>query len=108
MALRSCWRAPRAVRPRSASDMRRVAVTGLGIVSAIGGNCAEFWQSLQAGRSGIAPLQAVDRALLRFPNGAEVRDFSPERYFDEKERGLLDRFAQFGVVAARQAVAQAG
>jgi nodulation protein E len=86
---------------------RRVAVTGLGVISALGGSSGEFWQALQAGRSGIGPLQAVDRALLRFPNGAEVRGFAPAQYFDEKEIGLLDRFAQFGVVAAREAIASA-
>lgn len=87
---------------------RRVAVTGIGSISALGHNAREFWQSLEQGRSGILPLQAVDPALLRFSNAAEVRDFSPGDYFDEKEIGLLDRFAQFGVVAAREAIAQAG
>ncbi len=86
----------------------RVAVTGLGVVSAIGLNCGDFWQSLKEGRSGIGPLQAVDPALLRFSNGAEVRNFKPSEHFDEKEISLLDRFAQFGVVAARQAIAEAG
>jgi nodulation protein E len=87
---------------------RRVAVTGLGVISALGGNCTEFWQALQAGHSGIGPLQAVDPGLLRFTNGAEVRNYAPGQYFDEKELGLLDRFAQFGVVAARQAIAASG
>ena len=87
---------------------RRVVVTGLGVISALGGTSGEFWQALQAGRSGIAPIEAVDRALLRFSNGAEVRNYSPARYFDEKEIGLLDRFAQFGAIAAREAVAAAG
>ncbi len=87
---------------------RRVAVTGIGVISALGQNAQDFWQALQAGRPGIAPMEAVDRALLRFANGAEVRNFAPARYFDEKELGLLDRFAQFGVVAAREAIAAAG
>jgi nodulation protein E len=86
----------------------RVVVTGAGVISALGHNCGEFWQALAAGRPGIQPLQAVDRGLLRFPNGAEVQGFDPSRYFEEKEIGLLDRFAQFGVVAAREAIAQAG
>jgi nodulation protein E len=86
----------------------RVAVTGLGVISAIGVNGGEFWQSLQQGRSGIGPLQAVDPALLRFSNGAEVRNFTPAEHFDEKEISLLDRFAQFGVIAAREAIAAAG
>ncbi len=90
------------------AKQRRVAVTGLGVISALGRDCGEFWQSLRQGLSGIAPLQAVDPALLRFSNGAEVRDFKPSTYFDEKEISLLDRFAQLGVAAAREAIAQAG
>ena len=86
---------------------RRVAVTGLGVISAIGHNVPEFWQSLVAGCSGIAPIEAVDHSLLRFANGAEVKNYAPAQYFDEKELGLLDRFAQFGVIAAREAVAAA-
>jgi nodulation protein E len=88
--------------------MPRVAVTGLGVISAIGHNAREFWDSLQAGRSGIAPLESVDRSLLRFSNGAEVRNYSPTQHFDDKELSFLDRFAQFGVIAAREAVASAG
>jgi nodulation protein E len=83
----------------------RVVVTGLGIISAIGHNICEFWQSLAAGQSGIATLESVDRSRLRFQNAAEVRNYDAARYFDEKEIGLLDRFAQFGAIAARQAVA---
>ena len=86
----------------------RVVITGLGVISAIGNNSSEFRQSLQAGRSGIGPLQAVDPALLRFSNAAEVQNFKPSDHFDEKEISLLDRFAQFGVIAARQAIIEAG
>jgi nodulation protein E len=85
----------------------RVAVTGLGVISAIGHNRGEFWQSLRSGCSGIGTLRAVDPALLRFSNGAEVRNYTPAQYFDEKELGLLDRFAQFGAIAAREAIAAA-
>src|ERR1700738_1137917 len=83
---------------------RRVVVTGLGVISAVGHNWCEFWTALREGRSGIGPLEAVDRTLLRFQNGAEVRNYIPANHFPEKEIGLLDRFAQFGVVAAREAV----
>src|SRR5579872_5779118 len=85
----------------------RVVVTGLGVISALGHNSCEFWQALSEGRSGIAPLEAVDRTLLRFQNAAEVRHYDAERYFDEKEIGLLDRFAQFAAIAAREAIADA-
>jgi nodulation protein E len=77
------------------------------VISALGLNSAEFWQPLSEGRGGIGPMQAVEAGLLRFPNGAEVRNWDAARYFDEKEIGLLDRFAQFGAVAAREAVADA-
>lgn len=86
----------------------RVVVTGLGVISALGHDRCAFWQALTEGRPGIAPLESVDRSLLRFQNGAEVRNYDAARHFDEKEAGLLDRFAQFGVIAAREAVAAAG
>ena len=86
---------------------RRVVVTGVGAISALGHNRGDFWQALCEARSGIAPIQAVERGQLRFENGAEVRDWDPLRHFDEKEAGMLDRFAQFGVVAAREAVGDA-
>jgi len=87
---------------------RRVVITGLGIVSPIGANREEFWEALSEGRPGIRPLEGADRTQLRFQNVAEVQNFDPSRHFDEKEIGFLDRFAQFAVVAAREAVADAG
>jgi nodulation protein E len=87
---------------------RRVVVTGVGVISALGENAAEFWNALIEGRSGIRPMQAVDRTQLRFQNGAEVQNYNPSKYFDEKEQSLLDRFAQFAVVAAREAVGDSG
>jgi nodulation protein E len=86
----------------------RVVVTGLGVISALGHNACEFWQALATGRSGIAPLESVDRAQLRFQNAAEVRAYDPARYFDEKGISLLDRFAQFGAIAAREAITDSG
>ncbi|HTR37303.1 MAG TPA: beta-ketoacyl-[acyl-carrier-protein] synthase family protein [Bryobacteraceae bacterium] len=87
--------------------MRRVAVTGAGVISALGHNACEFWDALCGGQSGISPIESVAPGLLRFANGAEVRGYNPLRYFDEKDVGLLDRFAQFGVIAAREALASA-
>ena len=86
---------------------RRVVVTGIGVISGLGLDRHSFWSALSQGRSGIRPMQLVDRTLLRFPNGAEVPDYNPTTHFDEKDIGLLDRFAQFGVVAAREAVKDA-
>jgi len=86
----------------------RVVVTGVGVVSALGHNVAEFWQSLSEGRSGIATLESIDRTQLKFQNGAEVRGFDAANYFEPRDMDLLDRFAQFAVVATREAVTDAG
>ncbi len=87
---------------------RRVAITGIGVLSALGADSNEFWSALTAGRSGIAPIEAVNRGELRFSNGAEVRGYAASAYFTAKEADLLDRFAQFGVIAAREAVTRSG
>ena len=89
-------------------SIRRVVVTGIGVISPIGLTVPEFSESLMAGRSGIGPLNSIPAGVLRFPNGAEVHGYDPSRHFDEKEAGLLDRFAQFGVIAAREAISDAG
>jgi nodulation protein E len=88
--------------------MRRVAITGLGAISALGRNVTEFWHSLEQGCSGIAPMETVDRAKLRFQNGAEVKDYKPADYFEEKQGDYMDRFAQFAVIAAREAICDSG
>jgi len=86
---------------------RRVVVTGMGVISGLGLDTESFWNAVSRGCSGIRPMQLVDRTLLRFQNGTEVPDYRPAAYFDDKDLGLLDRFAQFGVIAAREAVKDA-
>jgi len=88
--------------------MRRVVITGQGAVTPLGADAAATWQALAAGRCAIAPLQSVPREGLRAGNAAEVRDFDPLRHFDEKRLVLLDRVSQFALVAAREAVVEAG
>ncbi len=87
---------------------RRVAVTGVGVICALGKNRSEFWESMRAGRPGIGPLEGVDGPGFRFQNGAQVRDLDFGRFFDPKETELLDRFAQFALVSAREALKDAG
>jgi len=87
---------------------RRVAVTGIGAISAFGQTYSDLWAGLAAGRSAIRPLTLVAPGVLRFPNAAEVPDYDPLRYFEEKEAQMLDRFAQFAAVAAREAVKTSG
>src|ERR1017187_2968817 len=88
--------------------MRRVAITGMGAISALGRNTAEFAQALREGRSGIAPIESTCTAKMRFQNGAEVKGYSHTPYFDDRRADFIDRFAQFAVIAAREAVEDAG
>jgi nodulation protein E len=89
---------------------RRVAVTGLGIISPLGLDLAETWNGLREGRSAIGPIQSVDgsRVGLKIQNGAQVRGFDPLKHFQGGKDAQLDRFAQFSVVAAREAIRDSG
>jgi len=89
---------------------RRVAITGLGIISPLGLNLAESWKSLREGRSAIGPMQSVDRSgvVLKIQNVAAVHGFDPLQHFEGGKDAQLDRFAQFSVVAAREAMRDAG
>jgi len=87
---------------------RRVAVTGIGAISAFGPTFPDMWAGLAAGRSAIRPLTLVPPGSLRFLNAAEVPGYNPLNYFDEKDAQMLDRFAQFAAVAAREAIGASG
>lgn len=84
--------------------MRRVVVTGIGVVSPLGNKAADFWDGVANGRSGIGKMSKVDSSSLRFSNAAEVRGFDPKQHFDEKALLWLDPFSQYGIVAAREAI----
>ncbi len=87
---------------------RRVVITGVGVVSALGKNAREFWEALVKGESGIGPIRQLDVSSLKFKNGAEARNWAPEEHFEAKQLDFVDRFAQFAVVAAREAVRDSG
>jgi nodulation protein E len=87
---------------------RRVAITGLGIISSLGPTLAENWEHLRAGRSAIGPIMSVDCSTLRFQNGAEVRGYDPLAHFGGGKDAQIDLFAQFAVVAAREAMRSSG
>jgi nodulation protein E len=88
--------------------MRRVAITGTGAISALGRNAAQFAESLRLGRCGIGPIESADMSLVRFQNGAEVKQYTHQPYFEDRRADFMDRFAQFAVIAAREAGAEAG
>src|SRR6476659_5998142 len=87
---------------------RRVVITGLGVISAIGHNVEEFWTNLKEGKSGIGPITNIDITNVKITNGAEVKNYDPTNHFEKKDLDMLDRFAQFCVVTAKQAVQDAG
>ena len=88
--------------------MHRVVVTGIGCVSPLGHTAAATWAAMREGRCAIGPITTLPREALRFGIAAEVQGFDPLAHFDEKRLILLDRVSQFALVAAREAIAQAG
>lgn len=86
----------------------RVAITGLGSLSALGNDVAAHLKGLRAGTVGIGETQGVDVSSMKTKISAEVRDFKPEAHFEPRQLGLIDRTSQFAVVVARQALADAG
>ena len=88
--------------------MRRVAVTGLGAVSALGVGVQAFWDGLVAGRSGVRRIAQFDPSAYLVQAAAEVPEFEPGEHFDAAQSDMLDRFAQFALVAAGEACRAAG
>ena len=86
---------------------RRVVITGLGAVSGLGLNATTFWQELIAGQSAIKPLK-LPIENIKISIGALVPEFDPERHFSSDDLTLLDRFSQLAVIAAREAICDAG
>jgi nodulation protein E len=84
-----------------------VAVTGMGVVSSLGPDLHSFRDALFAGRSGIRPISAVIPGELRFSNAAEVAGYDAADHFDPKQLSLLDPFAQYALVSAREAIGDA-
>lgn len=87
--------------------MRRVVVTGLGAITPIGKNVKEMWAAVEQGLCGIAPITHYDTEGRKVTLAAEVKDFVPEDFLDKKEIRKMDRFTQFAMVAAKEAMADA-
>jgi len=87
---------------------RRVVVTGMGVVSPIGIGVEEFKKGLFSGKSGVRRITLFDPSSYRSQIAGEVRDFDPRKYLSPKEIKRMDRFTQFGMVAAEEAIRQAG
>lgn len=88
--------------------MRRVVVTGLGAVTPIGNNVKDMWESVEAGKCGIAPITHYDTTGRKVSLAGEVRDFHPEEYVEKSELRKMDPFTQFALAAAGEAMADSG
>jgi 3-oxoacyl-[acyl-carrier-protein] synthase II len=89
-------------------ERRRVVITGIGALSPVGNTTEDTWSAVRAGRSGIAPITRFDTTGFETTFAGEVRGFDPVEHLGKKESRRLDRYAQFAVVVAREAVEQAG
>ncbi len=88
--------------------MRRVVVTGMGVVSPLGSSVDEFWGGLVEGRSGIGPITLADTSSFPSKIAGEVSDFDPTQYMDRRQARRMARFSQLAVAAAGMAIEDAG
>ncbi|WP_109126756.1 beta-ketoacyl-[acyl-carrier-protein] synthase family protein [Dyella sp. C11] len=89
--------------------MRRIVITGMGAICALGHDAPSVWKAMTEGKSGIGPIHHIQPGQLR--NGgiaAEVVDYDPAKYFDESRRALLDVFSEYALIAADEAIRQSG
>lgn len=89
-------------------EMRRVVVTGLGALTPIGNNIEEYWNGLINGVSGAAPITHFDASQAKTQFACELKNFDGNQFFDRKEIRKYDKFAQYGIVAADQAMTDSG
>ena len=87
---------------------RRVVITGMGAITPIGNSVEEFWNGIKEGKTGFGSITYFDTADYRCKLAAEVKDFDPAQYMDKKSARRMEQFCQFAVVAAGQAIADAG
>jgi len=88
-------------------EKRRVVITGLGAVTPLGNNREAFWEGLVAGRSGVGPTQAFDASKLTTRISAEIKGWDADALIGRRESRRMDRYTQFALVAAREALADA-
>jgi len=85
-------------------DLKRVVVTGMGLVSPLGDTIDTYWNNLINGRNGVSNITLFDASNYKTKIAAEVKDFVPENYIEKKEARRMDRFTQFAMVAAIKAI----
>ncbi|MEP0213000.1 MAG: beta-ketoacyl-ACP synthase II [Cellulophaga sp.] len=85
-------------------QLKRVVVTGLGALTPIGNNIEEYWDGLVNGRSGCAPITYYDAEKFKTKFACELKNYNPADFFDRKEARKLDKFAQYAMVSADEAI----
>lgn len=88
--------------------MKRVVVTGVGAITPIGKNCNDFWDGIKEGRNGVDTITAFDVTDFKCKIAAEIKDFDAAEYIDKKDARKMDRYTQFGFIAAREAFENSG
>ncbi len=88
--------------------MKRVVVTGVGAITPIGKNCNDFWDGIKEGRNGVDTITAFDVTDFKCKVAAEIKDFDAAEYIDKKDARKMDRYTQFGFIAAREAFENSG
>lgn len=88
--------------------MKRVVITGMGAVTPVGNNLEDFWKAIKSGKNGITAVTRFDTEGFPCKMAGEVKNFDATEYIDKKEARRMDRFTQFGIAAAKQAIADSG
>ena len=86
------------------NNERRIVVTGLGIISPLGLEIDKFWENLISGKPGVSKIEHFDVEKIASRIAAQIKDFNPEDYIDYKQAKRMDRFTQFAIAAASQAI----
>ena len=89
-------------------EKRRVVITGMGAVTPLGHTVSETWEAARAGVCGVAPITLYDTSSQKVSLAAEVKNFDPTKVLDKKEVRRMDRFSQFAMYAAAEAMADSG
>lgn len=89
-------------------EFKRVVVTGLGALTPVGNSVSETWESLLQGKSGAGPITLFDASQFKTQFACEVKGFNPNDHFDRKEARRYDRYTQFALVAAKEALEDSG
>ena len=85
-------------------ELKRVVITGMGAITPLGHDVETTWENAKNGVSGAGPITHFDASLFKTQFACEVKDYNPNDYFDRKKQRQLDLYAQYALIAAREAL----